>query len=138
MLCSSISVDVPRKPRRSNVNVIKRRARSVLFFLTIMAVPLGLVAAAPAASAGSPIAYTQSGNHYTGLRGLPSYAPGVTTIAWLSPGEPFYMVCWVSNPNGGTGGNYPTYKWFWGQSKNHGNGYLNASVVYYQITVPHC
>ena len=116
---------------------MKSRIGNVLLAIALIAGPIGIVTATSSpAVAGTPIAYNQSGNHWSPMYAAPSFYTYVQS--WLSPGEPVFMKCWLSNPNGGTGGNYATYKWFYVQSKYHGYGYINASYVYYQVAVPSC
>lgn len=67
------------------------------------------------------------------------YAPTSATYvkAWLPNSSRFTMLCWVDHQS--YYGNYSTNRWFWGQTFAGGHyGYVNASWVYYQKSVPRC
>ena len=67
------------------------------------------------------------------------YAPTdqIAVKVWSPNGTWFDMHCWVDFE--WYKGNYWTNRWFWGQEYSGGYwGYVNASYVANQTTVPHC
>ncbi len=100
--------------------------------VAIATAAIGLTAAP--AFAGGPIAYRQAGNHWSPMYGIPN---GNVIQAWLAPGERFNMVCYVDSYYGSTG-NYFSHRWYYGQSFDHGYGYVHSSYIYYQWSVRPC
>ena len=104
---------------------------------------LGLVAAVAAlasllaftpAQAGSPIVWNHTGGY------IPQYyAPNQNysnVKSWLPNSSHFYMTCWIDNT--WYYGNYWSNRWFGGWGATGYWGYVPASYVYYQVSVPHC
>lgn len=104
------------------------------FTLTLAMATTVLSLAITPAFAGGPIVYRQAGNHWSPMSFAPTY--NVSRLTWLAPGERFNMICWTDHV--WYNGNYGSYRWYYGQSFDHGYGYVHSSYVYYQWNVRRC
>ena len=112
---------------------------NALKYLTLMSVVVIFASFFLFASPASASAHTFVWNNHGSY--VPMYYAPTTLYnnvkLWMSNGTYFDMRCWTDNQN--FTGNYTTNRWFWGQEYSHGYwGYIHASYVYNQTSVPHC
>lgn len=98
------------------------------------ALALGLLAATPAAQAGGTIVWNHTGGKIPQYYAPNQYYSNVKS--WLPNSSHFTMTCWIDNTY--YNGNYNTNRWFAGWGATGYWGYVPASYVYYQVSVPHC
>ena len=116
---------------------MKLATRTKALLITLI-MALGITVAGTATESAQAVDWNRPSRVYNNTGGwVPMYAaPTKMTYAvnWTKPGSVFYMHCWEYGQ--WYAGNYNTNKWFYGYNGNW--GYINASYVYNQISVPLC
>lgn len=113
-------------------NAFKRRSARLVVALVLAMATIATIAAP--AQAGNPIVWRPNG-WWIPMQYGSTDAGNVK--AWLKPSSQFRMICYTDNK--WYYGNYWSNRWFWGQSYYNGYwGYVHASFVYYQTSVPPC